>query len=272
MLTMVTVQNPSGTLFLPLTDASQGYVVKEVQGLDPVKASMSSSVMAQMDGALFQNARREPRNITMKIGLECDYVTNTVAGLRKNLYDYLMTKGFVTFSLWVDLAIFAKTIAIVESVENNMFTTDPEVDISLICFDPDLYAPSETVLDGTTTSISDTVTIDYPGTSETGVHFEMVLPADTSEVRLYNTRPDQVVNLVRVTGNMLANDLLTIDTNPGSKKITLTRNGLEFSILYFLDQTSDWVSLMRGPNLFRAFYDGAPSPYTLTYTVKYGGY
>jgi Siphovirus-type tail component, C-terminal domain len=272
MLTMVTVQNPSGTLFLPLTDASQGYVVKDIQGLDPVKASLASSTMAQMDGALFQNARREPRNILVKVGLECDYVTNTVAGLRKNLYDYLMTKGFVTFSLWVDLAKWTQTIAVVESVENNMFTTDPEVDISLICFDPDLYAPSETVLDGTTTNSSDTVTIDYPGTSETGVLFQMVLPADTSEVRLYNTRPDQDIDLVRVTGNMLANDLLTIDTNPGSKKVTITRNGLEFSILYFLDQTSDWVSLMRGPNLFRAFYGGAPSPYTLTYTVKYGGY
>jgi hypothetical protein len=50
MLTMVTVQNPSGTLFLPLTDASQGYVVKDIQGLDPVKASLASSTMAQMDG------------------------------------------------------------------------------------------------------------------------------------------------------------------------------------------------------------------------------
>jgi len=272
MLTMVTVQNPSGVLFLPLTDASQGYVVKEVQGLDPVKASLTSSTMAQMDGALFQNARREPRNITMKVGLECDYISNTVAGLRKNLYDYLMTKGNVTFSLWVDLAKWAMTNAVVESVENNMFTADPEVDISLICFDPDLYAPSETVMDGMTTNSTDTVTIDYPGTSETGVKFEMVIPADAGEVRLYNTRPDQVVNMVRVTGNLLTNDLLTMDTNPGSKKITLTRNGLEFSVLYFLDQTSDWVSLMRGPNLIRAFYGGAPSPYTLTYTVKYGGY
>ena len=139
MLTMVTVQNlAAGTLLLPLMDSSGGYSVKDIQGLDPVKATLVSSKLAQMDGGELQNARREPRNITMKLGLEPDYVTNTVASLRSNLYRYLMPKSLITFALYADDILFGSTEAVVESMENNMFSPDPANEIALYNTRPDL--------------------------------------------------------------------------------------------------------------------------------------
>ncbi len=272
MLTMVTVQNPGGTLLLPLMDSSGGYVVKDVQGLDPVKATLTSSTLAQVDGAQAQHARREPRNIIMKLGLEPDYAVTSVAGLRSNLYNYLMPKSPVTFALYSDDVLWGTTDAVVESMENNMFTADPQVDVSLICYDPDFYAPAPTVVDGSTVSTSDTQTIAYPGTSDTGIKFTLTFPGTADEIRLYNQRPDQVLDILRITGSFLANDVLTVDTNPGSKKITVTRAGLTFSVLYYLDPTSTWISLMKGNNLFRAYYSGSAIDFSLEYTAKYGGF
>jgi hypothetical protein len=273
MLTMVTVDGPRGTLYLPLTDASAGYVVKDIQGLDPVKATMTSSTLATMDGAIFQNVRRETRNITMTIGLESDYVTNTVAGLRTNLYAYLMPKGIVTFSVYDRPGgVFARTVAVVESVDNNMFTSDPEINISLICFDPDLYAPDVTVLQSTSDPNGDLTMIDYPGTSDTGITLDITVPVVSGEVRIVNTRPDAVTQIFRVAGNFTVGDQLTIDTNPGSKKVRIKRAGVDMSGLYLLDKTSNWISLQEGVNQFAVFFNGAPTPYTVRYIVKYGGF
>lgn len=272
MLTQVTVDGPRGTLYLPLADASQGYVVKDIQGLDPVKATLSSSVMAQMDGSMFQNARREPRNITMTVGLESDYVTNTVADLRTNFYAFLMTKGIITFNLFKEDGLFASTVAVVESVDNNMFTTDPEIAVSLMCFDPDLYAPSETLVQSTTAVAGDEQDIVYPGTTDTGIVFEMTIPAASGEVRLVNTRPDTISQQFRVAGNFSVGDQLTIDTNPGSKRVGIVRGGAAVSGLYLLDKTSNWISLQEGTNQFTTYWNGVPTPYTIRYIVKYGGF
>lgn len=272
MLTMVTVQNARGdTLLLPLMDSSAGYVVKNIQGLDPGKATLSSSSLAEVDGADPQNAHREPRNITMKIGLEPDYAATSVAGLRSNLYKYLMPKSVVIFSLYTDNTLWATTVATVESFENDMFTADPEVNISLICYDPDFYAPIVTTVSGNTVNTPTDQLITYPGTTDTGLEFSLTFPSNQSEIRLYNTRPDNLIQLFTLAGTFLTNDVLKINTKQRQKGVTITRAGLEYSVLYFLAAGSNWLSLTQGDNLFRAYVNTSPIPFTLSYMTKYGG-
>jgi Siphovirus-type tail component, C-terminal domain len=272
MLTMVECENiQDGLLLLPLMDASGGYVVRDIHGLDPVKAILTSSQLAQMDGEQSQNKRRGSRNITMKLGLEPDYVTTSVAGLRANLYNFFMPMSLVTVRFYEDDVLFGQSDAVVETCENDRFSSDPQVDISLICYDPDFYAPAPTVISGSTVTDLTTRTITYPGTSDTGVKFTLTFPGSASEVRLYNTRPDNIVNTIDIIGSFLAGDILTVDTNPGSKAVTITRAGLTFSVLYWVDHTPKWISLTRGDNLFRAYYNGAAIPYTLEYTARHGG-
>jgi Siphovirus-type tail component, C-terminal domain len=273
MLTKVSVQSPSGGLLeLPMTDITAGYVIRDIQGLDPVKATLTSSSFAQMDGAQLHNARREPRNILMKLGLEANYVSTTVAGLRSNLYRYMMPKTTVVLGFYVDDVLFGTTEAVVESMDNNMFSADPEVDFSFISYDPDFYAPDSTTFSGYTVSDTRTEIIDYDGTSDTGIIFSLQFPGPASEVVLHNSRPDQVTNTIDIDGSFLAGDILQIITIPGKKAVNTIRGGTTIPSLYYRDQSSSWISLGQGENRFRAYYSGSPIPYTLEFTEKYGGF
>jgi Siphovirus-type tail component, C-terminal domain len=272
MLTMVTAQNVRGdTLQLPLMDSSNGFVVKEIQGLDPVKASLTSSSLAQVDGEQFQNARRGTRNITMKLGLEPDYAVTTVADLRAELYRYFMTKSVITFGVYLDDILFATTAATVETCENDMFSADPQVDISLICYDPDLYDTDTIVVSGSTVADMTTQTITYDGTSDTGVIFAITFTRSVSGITLYNYRPDGVMQIFDVNGSFLTGDTLQVKSVPGRKELTLTRAGLEYSVLYYMNPISVWITLMEGDNIFRAYVTGAAIPFTVSYVPKYGG-
>jgi hypothetical protein len=272
MLTMVSAQNARGdTLLLPLFDDSAGYVVREIQGLSPVKAVLTSSSQAQMDGAQPQNSRRDVRNITMKVGLKPDYAVTTVADLRSNLYSYFMTKNFITFTIFVDDMPFAITAAEVESCDNDMFSSDPQVDVSLICYDPDFYDLDVSSMSSTTVADTSEQTISYDGTTDTGFIFQMTIPSPVSEIRLYNTRPDNIIQLFTLDGAFQANDVLTINTIQGQKAVTITRAGLPISVLYYLDPRAIWPSLAPGDNQFRAFVNASPIAYTVSWTNKYGG-
>lgn len=271
MLTKVEIVNVRGdVLSLPLSDFSGGYLVEDIQGLDPVKATLTSSSMAQVDGAQPQSSRRETRNITMKLGIKPDYVSTTVDGLRTALYSYLMPKSFSTLNFYKDDSFFASTLAQIESLENNMFSQDPEMDASLICFDPDFYAPAPVIVNGSTVSTSDTVTIDYPGTSDAGVIFTLTANRDISGFSLFNTRPDNISQALVFEGSILTGDVVTVTTIPRQKSVILTRANAPSSVLYGIQPAVSWTSLASGHNLFRAFANGAPIPYTLQYTPKYG--
>ena len=273
MLTAVDITNSRGdTLHLPLMDTSGGYVVREVEGLDPVDAALTSSSLAQVDGAQPQSARRATRNVTMKLGFKPDYVASTVQSLRSALYPYLMPKLNVMLGFYLDDALYATTDGQVETFQNTMFTDDPEVDISILCYDPDLYAPS--AITASDFSQSDSLTtklIQYNGTSEAGFVFTLSIDRALSDFTLVNTTPDNVRKALEVSGaSFVSGDVLTINTIPGQKAVTLTRAGLTTSILYFKTAVSEWPILQNGNNQLGAFCSGAGIPWSLSYTPKYG--
>lgn len=271
MLTLVEVTNARGdNLELPLLDASAGYSVREITGLDPVDAVLTSSSMAQQDGVQFQNARRDLRNITMKLGLEPDYVETTVDSLRKGLYPYLQPKMNVTLNFYLDGVLYVTASGQVESFQNPMFSADPEVDISILCYDPDFYGPDAVEIGSSTVSTTNTEVITYEGTTETGIIFEMTLDRDIDSFAIYNTTPDNTVQQFLATGDFLNGDVLTMTSIAGIRAFTITRVGVPFSAMYWVDPASNWITLQNGDNAFRVFTSGAAISYTVTYTPKYG--
>jgi hypothetical protein len=272
MLTLVSVTNARGdTLQLPLLDSSAGYVVQDIEGLGPVNATLTSSALAQVDGATFQNAQRVTRNITMTLGYSPDFVTNTVQSLRSSMYDYLLTKENVSLGFYMDGALFAVAAGQVESNTNTLFSADPANDISIICYDPDFYSPE--VVSSSLETVSDTSvnTISYPGSTEAGVIFTLSIDRDDlTSFTLYNTAPDNTQQKMAIEGSFSSGDVVTINTIPGSKAVTLLRDGIKSSILFALDPNSSWISLSKGNNSFRCFAAGDEIPYTLAYTPKYG--
>lgn len=248
MLTQVDITNVrSETLSLTLMDASGGYAIKEIDGLDPVNATLTTSTLAQVDGAQPQNASRTTRNVTMKLGLEPDFLSTTVQSLRSNLYNYLMPKANIELGFYLDGSLFAKASGQVESFENAMFSADPEVDISIICYNPDFFAPADVELDSDTVSTTDTTTINYAGTSDTGVIFTLSIDRDLDDLTLYNTAPDTTIQQFHLegTGAFVSGDILTINTIPGQKSVMLTRDSITSSVLFYVDDNAVWLSLQK---------------------------
>lgn len=271
ILTRVEISNVRGqTLALPLQDSSGGYLVKTIDGLDPVKATLVSSTQALVDGAQPQSSSLPTRNITAQIELKPNWATNDVRSLRSAMYKVMMPKDVVTAKFFFDDVIFAQTVATVESLENSMFTQDPEMDLSLICYDPSFYATAAQTFSGNTVANTTTSTITYDGTVDAGAIFTLNVNAAMTGVTLYNTRPDNTTQVFDLEVALQAGDVVTISSVPLSKGVTLTRSGVKSSLLYAVGSSRTWISLQNGNNLFRAYSSVANVPFTLSYTPKYG--
>jgi hypothetical protein len=273
MLTAVDITNPSGnTLSLPLLDSSAGYSIRDIGGLGPVTAALTSSSLAQVDGAQPQNARRDIRNITMKLGLKPNYGMNTVQSLRFNLYDYLLPKAIIDLGFYIDGVLYVVTSGQVESCDPVIFSADPEVDISIICYDPDFFGPSELNLSGHTQADHTTTSlIQYAGTSDAGFIFTLHVDRAISDFVITNTTSNDLVRSLELTASFIPGDVIAINTIPGSKGVTLTRSGITTSILYYMNPLSTWPFLQKGDNNFAAYTSGAGILYDLVYTPRFGG-
>lgn len=271
MLTQVEVRNAAGTLLtLVLDDVSDGYVLKDVDGLDPVKATITSSTFAGLDGVQFQNARRESRNIIIKLGFEPDYVTTSVRDLRNALYDWFMTKSPVNLRFYDSDGPTVDIDGWVESYEAPLFVKEPGGDISIICEDPDFVELTSVTGSGNTVSDTTEFLVNYAGTAETGIKFTLNLNRSLSEFTIYHRTPDNQVRQIDFDGSLINLDTLAIDTNIGQKGATLTRSGVQSSVLYGISNET-WFQLQKGDNYFRFFASGAAIPFDYEYTRRHGG-
>lgn len=272
LLDRVEVRNAQSTvLTLALYDPEGGYYVKDIEGLDPVKALIVSSSFARLDGEQYQSSRREKRNLIAKVGLEPDYSTSSVSELRKRLYNIFMPKTRVTLRFFEDDGFYVDISGRVESFDSPRFAKEPDATISILCFNPDFIAPVPVVISGNTTASTNVLNIPYNGTVETGVVFRMNVNRDLQGFMLHNMPVDDVSRALQFIAPLVAGDVLEISTVSGAKGATLTRDGQTRSILYGISPYSDWINLYPGNNEFRVYAEGATIPYTLEYTTKYGG-
>lgn len=273
MMTKIEAISSQGTLLsLPLQGFTK-FSVQDIEGLDPVAATLVSSPFATIDGEQFQATRRQKRNIVLTLGYEPDYVNNTVQSLRKNLYDIFMPKTEVRLRFHQEGEPMVQIYGRVETFESPKFSKEPIAVISIVNFNPDFYNPIATVIDGFSTSSNTETTIEYPGTVETGFRFQMFVNRAMSEFTIFNRPLDNVLrSLVFETDTPLqAGDTMSVYTTPGNKKVLLTRNGSTSSRLYDVAPTSDWINFFPGTNKLRIYSGGAAVPFQIDYTTKFGG-
>lgn len=271
MLTQVDAIDIRGnTLQMLVADSTSGISVENIDGLDPVTAVLSSQAVAQRDGVTVMNTRRDVRNITMELGLNPDYVTNTVASLRSLLYKWFMTKAKVTLLFYYDGVPFATANGYVEDCSSPMFVQDPVMNVSVVCPDPDFVAYSPTVLALTSVTGTAFTEIDYPGTSDAGVLISMPVTTLTSTMTIANFAPDQDSQVMNLSSaSLAAGTTFKLDTVPGERAISQIVGGSVLSLLSYADKTYEWVTLREGANQFRITTPTAMS-FTLTYSAKYG--
>lgn len=274
MITKVEVRTRQGDLLiLPLElEDSYGYPILDIQGLDPVKAILVSSSFAQMDGEQYHSSRREKRNIKLQLGLDPDPAIDTVRSLRKRLYGFFMPKSEVIFRFYMEDGLEVDVVGRVESCETALFTAEPAVDISVICFDSDFVELAPEVVSGTTTSGETPMTVQYDGTVETGIVLTLNVNRSLAGFTVYHVPPnDSIRSLDFANVPLVAGDVLTISTVTGSKGATLTRAGSTTSVLYGVSPQSNWIELMPGANSIRVYATGADIPLAIEYVNKYGG-
>jgi Phage tail protein. len=271
MLHKVEISTEQGlTLELPLESLS-GYVVKDIEGLDPVKATLVSSSFAMMDGEQYQSSRRESRNILLKLGLESDYSTLTNRELRLQLYKFLMPKSHVRLRFFIEDAPTVDIYGRVESFDSTSFTKEPEAVISLVCHQPDFYSPTPVVIEGLTVSDSTELMVNYEGTVESGLILTVRPDRDLSGFVMHHRPPDGKMRTLEFSEPLAAGDILKLSTVTGGKFARRTREAIEESVLYGVSPYSAWIQLFPGLNALRMFSEGAPVPYTVEYTTKFGG-
>lgn len=273
MLNMVEVRTEKGDLLnLPIADISQGYAITDIEGLDPVKATIISSSFALMDGAQYQSARTEPRNILLKMNLEPDYVDNDVSSLRHRLYSFLMPKSRVRLRFISDDGQIREIFGRVESFDSNMFSREPGVVVSFICHQPYFYDPEPMIIEGTTTPGFGFTSFEYDGSVATGFKFRLLanrsVPDGFAIEIQYSTSSTQFLTY---SGEILNGDILQINTQPGAKGATLFRGAGESSALFGITPQSTWLNLTPGDLAIRVYIFGDPVPYTLEYTKMFGG-
>lgn len=272
MLTKVEVRTAQGSLLsLVLDDISDGLVLEDVQGLDPVKATIVSSSFAQMDGEQYHSSRRESRNIKITIGLQPDYVTQTVRDLRNRLYNFFMSKREVNLRFYDSDGLTVDITGRVETCETALFTKDPAVDISIMCFKPDFMELTPVVLNGMTTADTIETIIPYIGTVDAGVLFTLNPNRPLTQFTIYHGPPDGTLRTLDFSASLDAGDTLKISTVTGAKSVLRTRAGTVSSLLYGMSPQSNWISLMNGDNRIRVYALGAAIPYSIIYTNRYGG-
>lgn len=272
MLNTVEARTDAGVLLpLPFDDISGGYSVQGIEGLDPVPANIVSSSFARLDGEQFQSARREKRNIILKLGLEPDYTSQTVRELRNNLYRWFMPRQQTTLRFYTDDFPTVDIMGRVETFDCPLFVQEPVATISIINFDPDFYEPVEIEIAGATVSSGAMGTIDYEGTVDSGVIITLAINHTISGFTIYHQPEGQQALSMPVVGAFIDGDVVEISTIPGNKYATLTRGSVVTSVLYTVSPYSDWMRLQTGPNDFRIYAEGAAIPYTIRYTNKHGG-
>lgn len=272
MLTDIEVRTPQGTLLnLPLQDISNGFILEEVKGLDPVKATLVSSSFAGMDGEQYHSSRRDKRNLLFQIGLEPNYSVDTVEDLRRRLYAFFMPKSQVNLRFRMSDGLDLDISGRVESFETALFSDDPTIDISVLCYDPDFYYATPVVVNGSTVTDPTDITVSYLGTVETGILFELNVDRSLSAFTIYHRPPGGSTRSLDFSSFLNAGDVIRVNTVTGNKSVTLTRSGTESSILSGMSPQSNWIELQPGDNLFRVYAEGAAIPYSVTYTTRYGG-
>lgn len=272
MLAQVDARTPTGvTLELPLTDILNGYAVEDIDGLDPVPANVVSTSYVHMDGEQYQSSRREKRNIILKIGLEPDYVTQSVAQLRNALYVYFMPKKKVHLTFRDDTGLVTDIDGVVESFDCPLFVQEPIATISVICHLPDFVDLDTRRFNGNTVSTAEMSNLVYDGTVDTGITFTMTANRSMTGFSIIQQPFGETEQKLDFVMDLLAGDIVVISTVPGNKFARLTRSGTEMSVLYGISPYSAWTTLQPGSNSIRVYATGAAVPYMIEYTDKYGG-
>lgn len=257
---------------------SNKFCLYDIDGLNPVTATINTTEFATSDGAMFNSARIGTRNIVLYVKIYPEIEQN-----RLLLYSFFKIKSDVTLYFRHD-SLSVYITGKVESFELDHFSNSQVAQISILCADPYFRAAEKQ-----TVEFSNVISLfEFPFMNPpVGLEFSRIEKVKTKiinagemptgvTIQLY-AKTSEVLNPVvyNLTNNtffglnfdMNQGDLITITTHFNNKKVTLLRDGVETNILYAVQEGSTWLELESGENEISYSCDEGEN--NLTVSVEY---
>lgn len=260
--------------FMPNDDPVQ---IRDINGLGPVKSDLALTPFATGRGELFQGSSTGKRNIVLTLGLNPNWANQTMTSLRQLLYRYFMPEYWSTYRFFSDELPDVTIRGVVESFEPNIFSADPEVQVSIICPKPDFVHLDTTIITGATTDPPDEIVLNYLGTANTG--FVLIVESPEGEdsysggLTITNQYGDLVqsfsANAITVDGLMYVEINTVRSTRHIYNVMYETREAV--NILAKLALGADWPEFGPGENTFSIIADVTGLRWRLGYFNRYGG-
>lgn len=263
---------------LPLVDGGRSETdliqIRNIDGLDPVKASVNTSPYGSVDGASHTGSSVLTRNIVLTLHPNPDWDTWTFESLRRLLYSYFMPKRATELVFYSDDLIPVKIAGIVEDVSVNQFSKDPELLVSVICPDPYFIALEPIVITGQTVrETGSVIPIEYNGTVESGIHLE-VTSGGAPEPAVIGVQIGQPpITDFDVDAAVGASSYFEMSSIPMRKFVQNVdiSNGVITNRLSKVRPGSVWPLLQPGVNELLVITDQGTQDWELTYFERFGG-
>jgi hypothetical protein len=252
--------------------------IRNIDGLGPVKADIARTPFASGRGALYQGSTTPDRNIVFTLGFNPDWEgLQTIASLRQILYRYFMPEQ------WCKLRFFSQELpdvdieGYVESCEPNMFSQDPEMQVSIICPKPDFIEVDATIYNGVVDDGTLELVFDYSGTIDTGYELRVDFTADNPDyngpITITHTafQEDQMFKVDPVQVDGLRYFKMSSVANAKRVQNVTKADGTLTNLLAVMTGDSVWPVLKPGENVLKVAASENGQAWTMAYFNRYGG-
>lgn len=243
---------PECDLHLNSAAGDNGYILKDVQGLEP---PLLTQVVAGFDlnGQPVYDDIAEDRQLVLKIGLNLIH-GRSFSSLRDDLYKFLSRS--VVVSLMNESLVVCRAIGYISRVEAAHFTNKPEVQMTIECNTGEFVAP-EAINIPLVDLNSGQPKISYDeGTAPTGFDLQFTVTASRagfnilnhSRVRSFSSDP--VSTKFQLAYPLIAGDIIMMSTRHKNKRVILSRSGIAYDLAGYINPGAVWPKLYSGVNTF----------------------
>lgn len=280
MITKMEVFSPNPSVpelpvagFMPSSDPIQ---IRDIQGLGPVKAEIATTPFATGRGEIFQGASVTKRNIVVTLGLHPNWVDQSMTSLRQMLYRYFMPQSWTKLRFISDDFPVVGIDGVVESFDPNMFSQDPEIQISIICPKPDFIEVDTTLVYGVVDDGTTEVVIDYAGSVSAGFELRIlsseILATYLGDLTIVNKSVEGTRTFKAQAVTVDSDMYFMMNTVRSDRRIhNVLDDGQAINILAKMATQSEWPELSPGENVFTVAASTPGLDWVMGYFNRFGG-
>jgi phage-related protein len=254
------VENKNGDLLV--LSNNKDYHISQIDGISSLQATVNTSVVGTFDGAIFNSSRLDMRNLGIYLA-----VRGNIEKSRIELYKYFPPKQWVKIYFKNGMRnVYIE--GYVEDINIDPFVKPQMAQIIILCPRPFFIDVNELLVefsgiaamfefpcetDDIGKVFSEIVTekrklVYNAGDVESGINITIHATGNITSPVVYNALTGESFRLEGL--QMVAGDVLTINTNKGEKSVKLNHQGTIKNVINYRSSDSTWLELAIGDNIF----------------------